>query len=445
MLIPAVILNAVDILMIFLLTHAIIKQIPIFTWDRVFIGIGYGVVLGIVAYFFDNYVYRIITTSGAFIVIYLIAKVSFSKALLIYALTWIFGLIQFIIIFGVQQLHLEQPAVLFLVQAITLAIVLIICRFRFLNIIFQFIEKYIVLQLAIFVVGIALIGALFNFNFQESTPYLIYFIGLLTAFIVAVIIIFFPIMQARLITQFKKLNENLSERNENLSERNENLSERNENLSERLVERSSLVHDLKNSLLSTGIAMDQTDDPEELKEMFKKHSKAFGMDLSQLDSTKLEDDLAQMELRNNAIESFIQTKAKEKEKSIKIISDLTYFEDFEGLDLQIVLVWLGILIDNALEASQHAPIYVYLYSGTRRLRLRVDNDYLGKLEEEINNFFEKGYSTKGEGRGIGLHNLYTQVSELGGEIEVDNYYTEFHQCHYFQISILLEKDAELTF
>jgi hypothetical protein len=45
----------IDILMIFLLTHAILKQLPIFTWDRVLFGLGYGVTLGIAAYFLDGY------------------------------------------------------------------------------------------------------------------------------------------------------------------------------------------------------------------------------------------------------------------------------------------------------------------------------------------------------------------------------------------------------
>ena len=54
--------------------------------------------------------------------------------------------------------------------------------------------------------------------------------------------------------------------------------------------------------------------------------------------------------------------------------------------------------------------------------------------------FNRGYSTKASGNGIGLHNLYTKVTELGGTVKVDTFYTEEHNCHYLHITILFKYD-----
>jgi len=198
------------------------------------------------------------------------------------------------------------------------------------------------------------------------------------------------------------------------------------------------VHDLKNSLLSTGIAIQNETDIEVVKEHFRELSKAFGMDLSQLDEQKFEDELKHKELKMKQVEEFIRIKTASQDKKIEIISNVSYHSDYKTVEYKWFLKWLGTMLDNALEATNENPIYIHIGVTTYDLVLRIANEYIGDVEQDIQVIFERGYSTKGEGRGIGLHNLHKEVTEKGGEIILEEYYTEDHNCHYLQISILFD-------
>jgi two-component system CitB family sensor kinase len=84
---------------------------------------------------------------------------------------------------------------------------------------------------------------------------------------------------------------------------------------------------------------------------------------------------------------------------------------------------VGNLVDNALEAVQRRPV------GQRQIRVRmadedgqvsieVSDSGLGVPEEALGLIFREGYSTKGEGRGIGLALVKRLVDRAGGSIGI---------------------------
>ena len=103
---------------------------------------------------------------------------------------------------------------------------------------------------------------------------------------------------------------------------------------------------------------------------------------------------------------------------------------------------LGILIDNAIEAlsirTVHGKkIYVEIKDTNENLQILVANisQYYGP--DEICQFFQKDYSSKGKGHGIGLHKLKKVVKEKDGDIMVTN--EKIDENNYLQFSIILPK------
>lgn len=84
---------------------------------------------------------------------------------------------------------------------------------------------------------------------------------------------------------------------------------------------------------------------------------------------------------------------------------------------------LGNLIDNAEEALQTVEekrIKVGVFQDEAFLVLEVSDSGLGMTEEQISCCFEKGFSTKGEGRGYGLDIVRSITIGLDGEISLSN-------------------------
>ncbi|SHK54538.1 sensor histidine kinase [Tepidibacter formicigenes] len=99
--------------------------------------------------------------------------------------------------------------------------------------------------------------------------------------------------------------------------------------------------------------------------------------------------------------------------SLNIVNDI---EDFILKDIDICKI-LGILIDNAVEASIESDVKMVnigIGNDEDEIYIIISNSF--KTKPEINRIFEKGYSTKGNDRGLGLdivrklnkkyHNMY---------------------------------------
>lgn len=99
---------------------------------------------------------------------------------------------------------------------------------------------------------------------------------------------------------------------------------------------------------------------------------------------------------------------------------------------------LGILLDNALEALEEASsrmIYVEVLGTEKDLRITVKNTSSYIPQSQIANFTRHGFSTKGEGRGIGLFSLKMIVDKFGGELAIYNEEREEENWLVFNIEI----------
>jgi two-component system CitB family sensor kinase len=85
-----------------------------------------------------------------------------------------------------------------------------------------------------------------------------------------------------------------------------------------------------------------------------------------------------------------------------------------GLDPRELVTIVGNLIDNAIDAATR--VEVHLRAGPEGLVVRVADDGPGVIAADA---FVRGWTTKGDGHGLGLALVGQAVRRLGGTIEVD--------------------------
>lgn len=87
---------------------------------------------------------------------------------------------------------------------------------------------------------------------------------------------------------------------------------------------------------------------------------------------------------------------------------------------------LGNLIENAFEAMRHTPssstaeVTVSVRDGSHGLLISVDDTGPGMIPEVREHIFERGYSTKGDGHGVGLALVYEIVEAYHGTMRVES-------------------------
>lgn len=90
----------------------------------------------------------------------------------------------------------------------------------------------------------------------------------------------------------------------------------------------------------------------------------------------------------------------------------------EEVDLVEVL---GILLDNAFEASESGETVTLVFRLVDgQMRLEVSNPVSHMTNEQMMQMFDVGYSTKGEKRGFGLHNLKQIAKQYNAKIILKN-------------------------
>lgn len=92
-----------------------------------------------------------------------------------------------------------------------------------------------------------------------------------------------------------------------------------------------------------------------------------------------------------------------REKKIDCRLEALYPVESVGMDTWDFIRCLGILLDNAAEAAAETKtpwVEVVLLAQGDRLSLRVSNPYAGTVDPD--KIWAEGFSTKGEGRGLGL-------------------------------------------
>ncbi len=132
-----------------------------------------------------------------------------------------------------------------------------------------------------------------------------------------------------------------------------------------------------------------------------------------------------------AINALIAAKMADcEEKGIQFTPNITSRWDGLAVPGWEMCRVLGNLIDNAVEAlgpSGPRRLAVTLSENVREHLFSVENDGRRIPEELREKIFEMGFSTKGEGRGMGLSTVRRIVREAGGDIrlETDAEWTRF--------------------
>ena len=103
-----------------------------------------------------------------------------------------------------------------------------------------------------------------------------------------------------------------------------------------------------------------------------------------------------------------------------------YFADM-NLPAEMLITVIGNLLDNAFEAMNESANYkgkkeliFGIYSKPGAVLITVDDTGCGIRASELEHVFEKGFSTKGEGRGTGLYQIKAMVENFGGKITVES-------------------------
>lgn len=113
------------------------------------------------------------------------------------------------------------------------------------------------------------------------------------------------------------------------------------------------------------------------------------------------------------------------EKKVElVIDDDTYVDGLpKGLTSDEACSIIGNLLDNSLDAIGDRSvrrIELSLFSDGEHFDLTVWNSGPEMNEEAIGEVFKKGYSTKGDSRGLGLYLVKSLVDKAGGSIEINN-------------------------
>ena len=129
---------------------------------------------------------------------------------------------------------------------------------------------------------------------------------------------------------------------------------------------------------------------------------------------------------NPILTGFLNNKIQEMEdKKIEFQYESAYINLESGLSIYEWIEVTGILLDNAIEAVENQSkeikkIQMELCQKGNQIILKVSNisRYISNIESTA--FFQRGYSTKGKGRGIGLAKVKELVLKKNGEIVVRN-------------------------
>lgn len=139
---------------------------------------------------------------------------------------------------------------------------------------------------------------------------------------------------------------------------------------------------------------------------------------------------------------FLYGKFIEAEKrGIKVEYELKCMELKSSLPMFKLIELIGNLINNAMDASEKCRekrLYVSIIENTKEIAVEVRNEHPTLSAKEITAMFQKGYSSKGEGRGFGLYGLKKMGTEYHFEIICSNVLIK--TVNWISFSVHLNKD-----
>jgi two-component system sensor histidine kinase AgrC len=183
----------------------------------------------------------------------------------------------------------------------------------------------------------------------------------------------------------------------------------NENLESLYTDMRKFRHDYVN-ILSSMAGYIEDNDMGGLKEYFNKKIIPLGTDMNEKNSK-----IGSLHnIRIKEIKGVILTKIiQAQELGLEVVIDIAEIIEEVNLDVIDLSRCIGILIDNALEATvlcENGKLEIGFIKRNNSVIIVIENSIV-EGSPSIHKIFEKGFSTKGENRGLGLSNLREILSK----------------------------------
>ena len=209
------------------------------------------------------------------------------------------------------------------------------------------------------------------------------------------------------------LDRNLRERiQQQLSEQRElqlrNMSDYSQHIEELYNELRSFRHDYINILRSLKLGIDTHDLPA-IEQIYNQVLKDSGQALNQskYDFGRLSN------IHNDALKSVLSAKFLEAQsKGIEIGLEVPQEIKPQGMELLDFITIVSILADNAMEAAVETshPVVSFAFLEQENRQIFIVENTIKEFSIYSDNIFKKGFSTKGENRGLGLSNVQNIIS-----------------------------------
>lgn len=154
------------------------------------------------------------------------------------------------------------------------------------------------------------------------------------------------------------------------------------------------------------------------------HDELAGFISKLVDHRNQEAGIITRNIKDPALAGFLMGKlsyAREENVELNIINETVIPEPDTDETTHELITIIGNLIDNAAEALgeyEDRTIHLHLKYLHQQLFIKVTDSGPGIPDDILDKVFEKGFSTKGEGRGYGLYLVKQSIERLGGTIEV---------------------------
>ena len=373
--------SLLDFIIMFIVSYALMRKRISVSKQHVVFGVIFAIISSLAFYSLDGWSAQIISHLLLLIMFKKIIERANIQDMFIIYLIWFVtaGVIQAFFLALLSVLPLEQSAIFLIGQLITTGVIFVIYKTFKWDRVFHAIRSNILLKFSLFVLFLMMFILVSIINFE-----LIYAVFSAIA-IIFIAVAFFPVL-AQL---YHKSAGNIS------------------------------IEEIKTDLLTTAIDMVEEANPQLRYQRYTELAKQYGIDFSKLSESKRKSDENQLRLEreDKRIKQFIQAKLANIKKEIDIDSEITYYEQYQNIDIDFVISWLDQLINHASEVAINGKMFTYILSTKNRFTL--------KFSYECGEEGEQGISKE-------FHELHTQVISIGGEFRVDE------DQHFLQISIKLK-------
>lgn len=137
--------------------------------------------------------------------------------------------------------------------------------------------------------------------------------------------------------------------------------------------------------------------------------------------------LVMQRIQNRTIAALLlgkKSRAKERDIHLFLRKDSYLEAHNDYLSANDLVTVVGNLLENAMDAVEHSAepreVSLFIHSSAGGLVIEVDDTGSGMEPEKVDQLFQRGFSTKGEGRGIGLHLVQQIVEHSEGTIQVES-------------------------